>query len=95
MSATSFNAAERIAAIAWARENLYDFARWMFLQRKGYSWKRALHHKIVCDALMRVFRGECKRLIIGLHSSLQGLEVRTNADDDVFRADPIRLENQR
>lgn len=78
MSATSFNAAERIAAIAWARENLYDFARWMFLQRKGYSWKRALHHKIVCDALMRVFRGECKRLIINIPPRYSKTELVNN-----------------
>lgn len=33
---------------------------------------------------------ESKRLIIGLHSSLQGLEVRTNQDDDVFSMPPIQ-----
>lgn len=38
----------------------------MFFQRKGYRWKRAAHHKAVCDALMRVFRGECTRLIINI-----------------------------
>ena len=38
----------------------------MFLQRKGFNWKRAQHHKAVCDALMRVFRGECTRLIINI-----------------------------
>lgn len=38
----------------------------MFLQRKHFRWQRARHHKLVCDALMRVFRGECKRLIINI-----------------------------
>lgn len=38
----------------------------MFLRRKGYKWRRARHHQIVCDALMRVYRGECKRLIINI-----------------------------
>lgn len=66
MSETSFSDAERLAAIGWAREDLYDFSRWMFLQRKGYHWKRAKHHEIICEALMRVFRGECKRLIINI-----------------------------
>lgn len=66
MSVKSFSPAERIAAVGWAREDLYDFARWLFLQRKGFSWQRARHHAIVCAALMRVFRGECKRLIINI-----------------------------
>lgn len=38
---------------------------------------------------------DAKRLIMVLHGSLQGLEVRTNVDpDDVFRAPPIRMERQ-
>ncbi|KWT68582.1 phage uncharacterized protein [Comamonas testosteroni] len=36
----------------------------MFLQRKGFLWRRAQHHAKICNALMRVFNGECKRLII-------------------------------
>lgn len=66
MSARSFSPAKRLAAIGHAREDLYDFSRWMFLQRKGFLWQRARHHQIVCDALMRVYRGECKRLIINI-----------------------------
>jgi len=54
------------AAQILAYNNLYFFARWMFLQRKGYKWMQAAHHKLVCDALMRVFNGECKRLIINI-----------------------------
>jgi predicted phage terminase large subunit-like protein len=49
-----------------ARQNLYFFSRWMFRQRKGFIWQRAGHHAIVCDALMRVFTGDCKRLIINI-----------------------------
>lgn len=66
MSERSFSPAKRLAAVGWAREDLYDFSRWMFLQRKGFKWQRARHHEIVCDALMRVFTGECKRLIINI-----------------------------
>ncbi len=66
MSARLSDPAQRLAAIGWAREDLYDFSRWMFLERKGFKWQRARHHQIVCDALMRVFRGECKRLIINI-----------------------------
>lgn len=61
-----FSDKERYAASVMAREDLYFFSRWMFLRRKGFQWRRALHHKLVCDALMRVFRGECKRLIINI-----------------------------
>lgn len=59
-------AKERAAAVELARHDLYSFSRWMFLQRKRYQWRRAEHHRIVCDALMRVFRGECRRLIINI-----------------------------
>lgn len=57
---------ERRVAAELASADLYFFSRWMFWQRKGYKWKRAIHHKIICDALMRVFRGETKRLIINI-----------------------------
>lgn len=59
-------AAERAAAIQLARADFYFFSRWMFMQRKGFKWMRAPHHKVVCDALTRVFRGEIKRLIINI-----------------------------
>lgn len=54
------------AASVLAAEDLYFYARWMFFLRKGYKWIRADHHKIICDALMKVFRGESKRLIINI-----------------------------
>lgn len=54
------------AAAVLAREDLYFFSRWMFARRRGYKWIRADHHKIICDALMLVFRGESKRLIINI-----------------------------
>lgn len=66
MSATTFSPAKHIASIGWAREDLYDFSRLMFLHRKGYKWQRARHHAIICDALMRVYRGECRRLVINV-----------------------------
>ena len=61
-----FSPAERFAAAEMARADLYFFSRWMFQQRRGYAWQRAAHHKLICDALMRVFRGECTRLIINI-----------------------------
>lgn len=61
-----FAAQERLAAGVMAQEDLYFFSRWMFQQRKRYRWQRAPHHKAICDALMRVYRGECQRLIINI-----------------------------
>lgn len=66
MSARISDPAKRLAAVGFARESFYDFSRWMFLERRGYRWQRARHHQIICDALMRVYRGECKRLIINI-----------------------------
>lgn len=57
---------EEFAANEMARADLYFFTRLMFLKRKGFKWRRAAHHRIVADALMRVFRGESKRLIINI-----------------------------
>lgn len=57
---------ERLAAAELARVDLYFFARWMFLQRRGFHWQRAAHHRAICDALMRVFRGKCTRLVINI-----------------------------
>ncbi|MDE2468063.1 MAG: hypothetical protein KGL35_04810, partial [Bradyrhizobium sp.] len=65
-STTRFSAQEKLAASIASRCDLYFFARWMFAQRRGYRWQRAAHHKVVCDALMRVYRGQCKRLIINM-----------------------------
>lgn len=49
-----------------SRKSLYWFARYMFKTRKGFKWQHAPHHPVICRALMRVFRGECKRLIINI-----------------------------
>jgi predicted phage terminase large subunit-like protein len=55
-----------LAAQIEAREDLYFFSRYMFRHRKGFKWKHSDHHRVICDALMRVYRGECKRLIINV-----------------------------
>lgn len=61
-----FSPAERFAAGVMARENLYFYSRWMFLQRRGFNWLRSPHHKIICDVLTDVFEGRTKRLIINV-----------------------------
>lgn len=61
-----YNADERFAAGKLAQADLYFFSRWMFMQRRRFRWMQSPHHKIICDALMRVFRGETTRLIINI-----------------------------
>ncbi len=61
-----FGPKENFVAAKKAQVDLYFFSRWMFMQRRRYKWLRGPHHKIICDALMRVYRGECKRLIINV-----------------------------
>lgn len=56
----------RAALVEASRSDLYTYSRFMFMERKGYKWLRGQHHKQICDALMRVYRGECTRLIINV-----------------------------
>lgn len=49
-----------------AQNDLLFFTRWMFRVRRGYSYQVRPHHIQIVDALMRVVRGECKRLIINI-----------------------------
>ncbi|WP_353161909.1 phage terminase large subunit [Acinetobacter guillouiae] len=49
-----------------AQEDLYFFSKYMFKERRKYKWMHNWHHRVVCDALMKVFRGETKRLIINI-----------------------------
>lgn len=49
-----------------AQEDLYFFSRYMFKERRKYKWRHNWHHRVICDALMKVYRGETKRLIINV-----------------------------
>jgi predicted phage terminase large subunit-like protein len=71
----AFSPEKRLAAALMARQDLYFFSRWMFLQRKGFNWQQAAHHKAICDALTRVFSGECKRLIINIPPRYSKTEI--------------------
>lgn len=62
----AFDEKDLKAAAVLACNDLYFFSRWMFFQRRQYKWLQSPHHKIICDALTRVFTGECKRLIINI-----------------------------
>lgn len=61
-----FTDIERDAFRSLAYADLLWFSRWMFVTRRGYTWQLAPHHAVICDALMRVFEGKCKRLIINI-----------------------------
>ena len=63
---------------AAAYSDLEYFTRWMFFQRRRYKWQRAPHHKVICDALMRVFHGECRRLIINIPPRYSKTELVNN-----------------
>lgn len=58
-----------------AQEDLYFFTRYMFKERRGYKWMHNWHHREVCDALMRVHRGETKRLIINIPPRYSKTEI--------------------
>lgn len=53
-------------AAEMARADLYWFSRIMFKARRGFKWQHAMHHPVVCKALMRVYEGTCRRLIINM-----------------------------
>jgi len=66
------------AAQILAREDLYFYSRYMFLKRKGYTWLKGMQHKVICDALMKVFRGEIRRLIINVPPRYSKTELAVN-----------------
>jgi predicted phage terminase large subunit-like protein len=61
-----------------ARRSLYRFTRHMFRARKGHDWQRAEHHRIICGALERVYRGECRRLIVNIPPRYSKTELALN-----------------
>jgi len=58
--------ADRAAAAELARQDFYFYQRWRQLQRTGRVWRRSSHHKKIADALVRVFRGETRLLVINI-----------------------------
>ncbi|WP_042298973.1 phage terminase large subunit [Paraburkholderia kururiensis] len=58
-----------------ARGDLYFFSRYMFKRRRNFQWKRNWHHQVVCDALMRVYRGETRNLIINIPPRYSKTEI--------------------
>lgn len=73
--------AERIALMAQVRDTvdprngLALFTRLAFLERKGYRWVNNYHHDMIFAALMRVYRGETKRLILNIPPRYSKTEI--------------------
>lgn len=49
-----------------ARKDFYTFVKGAFFQMRGFDWSHNHHHQAVVNALMRVYNGECTRLIINI-----------------------------
>ena len=75
MANTSVGDAESVALQVKLEEDLYFFVRYAFLKGTNHKWKRNWHHREICDALMRVVRGECKRLIINIPPRYSKTEI--------------------
>lgn len=65
----------RLAIQLEAREDFYFFVRRMFKARRGFKWAHNWHHEAICRALERVYRGECKRLIINVPPRYSKTEI--------------------
>lgn len=61
-----------------ARSNPLDFARWMYKARKGARWEMAPHHHAINAALLRVYAGRSKRLIINIPPRYSKTEMAIN-----------------
>lgn len=75
---TVFSDKESRAFRSLAFADLYWFTRWMFIHRRGYAWQQSKHHDAICQALMRVFDGKCKRLIINVPPRYSKTELLNN-----------------
>ncbi|MFT4020063.1 MAG: phage terminase large subunit [Acinetobacter sp.] len=67
--------ARELALQIEAQQDLYFYTRYLFKERRGYRWMQNWHHLEVCDALMKVYRGETKRLIINIPPRYSKTEI--------------------
>lgn len=59
----------------WVLESTLNFTRYFFKQKTGNKFVLGDHHEIICKALDRVVRGECKKLIINLAPRYSKTEI--------------------
>lgn len=64
--ASELSELDKSAARVLAYHDFYFFCRYMFKEKNKNAWLKSNHHKQICNALMRVFSGDCKRLIINM-----------------------------
>lgn len=57
---------ESVALKAKLLNDFYFFARYVFFRMTGNKWVRNWHHETICNALQRVYNGDCRRLIINI-----------------------------
>ena len=50
----------------WVLQNPLNFTRYFFKENGGKRFIVGHHHKRVCDALDKVLKGECNKLIINI-----------------------------
>lgn len=66
---------EKAVARAYAQSDFYFFVRYMFQASKGYKWSKNWHHDLICESLMKVYRGEVKNLIINIPPRYSKTEI--------------------
>lgn len=62
----TLDAVKQEAVNELCRNDFYFFVRYAFKKRKKFKWGRNWHHKVICDKLEAVYRGEITRLIINI-----------------------------
>ena len=69
------------AAEGWrirARSGLLDFVRWMYKARSGSKWIMGRHHRQIEAALLRVYAGQTRRLVINIPPRYSKTEFAIN-----------------
>lgn len=59
----------------WVLENTMNFTRYCFKEKTGQKFIIGNHHKIICDALDSVLRGEVKKLILNIAPRYSKTEI--------------------
>lgn len=75
MRFTELTQEQKVVSRVLAKEDFYFYTRYMFLARRNFKWLQNWHHAKICDALNRVYKGECKRLIINIPPRYSKTEI--------------------
>lgn len=72
---TALTQLEQAALEMAAPHDFYLYNRYMFMQRRGYTWRKNWHHEVICRKLEDVVTGKCKRLIINMPPRYSKTEI--------------------